>query len=88
MNKEQKVLEYQQAAKSTMEDVKEQERVHKAHKYIEILTDSLSSSSSDNSSETPSNDSSDSDTTKKLTKPVTSSNKSSTVPAKLKSDNE
>ena len=35
-----------------MEHAKEQECVHTAQKYIEILSYSLSSSSSDNSSET------------------------------------
>ena len=52
MNKEQQVPEDQQAAKVAMEHAKEQERVHTAHKYIEILSDSSSSSSSDYSLET------------------------------------
>ena len=39
MNKEQQVLEDQQAAKSAMEHAKEQDRVHTAQKYIEILSD-------------------------------------------------
>ena len=49
MNKDQQVPEYQQAAKSAMRHAKKQERVHTAHKYIEILSDSSSSSSSDDS---------------------------------------
>ena len=88
MNKEQQVTEDQQAAKAAMEHAKEKERVHTAHKYIEISSDSSSSSSSDESSETSLDDSSDSSTRQKPTKPVTSSNKSSTFLAKLKSDNE
>ena len=59
-----------------------------AQKYIEILSDSLSSFSSYDSSETSSDDSSDSGTKKKPTKPVTPSDKSSTFLAKRKSDNE
>ena len=43
MNKEQNVTEYQLAAKSAMEHAKGQERAHMAQKYIEILSDSLSS---------------------------------------------
>ena len=57
-----------------------------AHNTIEISSDSLSSSSSDDSLETSSDDSSDSGTSQKPTKPVTSSNKSSTLPNKHKSD--
>ena len=87
-NKEQQVPEDQQAAKSAMEHAKEQERVHTAQKYIEILSDSSSSSSSDDLSETSLDDPSDSSTRKKTTKPVSSSNKSSTFQAKRKSDNE
>ena len=67
---------------------REQERVRTTHKYIEISSDSLSSLSSDDSLETSSDDSSDSGTSQKPTKPVTPSNKSSTFPAKPKSDNE
>ena len=59
-------------AKEGLEDVlryndamREQERVRTAQKYIEILSDSLSSSSSDESLETSSNDSSDSGTRQK-----------------------
>ena len=59
-----------------------------AHNYIEISSDSLSPSSSDDSLETSSDDSFDSGTGGKQTKPMTSSNKSSTFPAKHKSDNE
>ena len=58
------------------------------HNYIEILFDYSSSSSSDEQLETSSYDSYDSGTREKLTKPVTSSNKSSTFLAKHKSDNE
>ena len=87
MNKEQQVPEDQQAAKAAMEHAKEQERVHMAQKYIEILSDSSSSSSSDDSLETSSDDSSDSVTRQKPTKPVTSSNKSSTFLTKHKYDN-
>ena len=67
---------------------REQERVRMAQDYIEIFSDSLSSSSSDYSLETLSDDSSDSGTSQKPTKPVTSSNKSSTFLDKQKSDNE
>ena len=88
MNKDQQVPEDQQAAKAAMEHAKEQERFHTAQKYIEILSDSSSSSSSDDSSETLSDELSDSGTRQRPTKPVTSSNKSSTFPAKRKSDNE
>ena len=66
----------------------EQERDRMAQTYIEISYDSLSSSSSDDFLETSSDDSYDSDTRQKPIKPVTSSNKSSTLPAKHKSDNE
>ena len=59
MNKEQHVPEYQQAAKVAMEHIKEQERVHTAHTYIEISSDSLSSLSSYEPLETSSDDSSD-----------------------------
>ena len=59
-------------AKEGLEDVlryndamREQERVRTAQKYIEILSDSLSSSSSDESLETSSDDSSDSGTRQK-----------------------
>ena len=88
MNKEQQVTEDQQSAKSAMEHAKEQERVHRAHKYIQISSDSSSSFSSDDSSETSSDDLSNSGTSPKTTKPVMSSNKSFTFPAKLKSANE
>ena len=88
MNKEQGVPEDQQAAKSAIEHAKEQECVHTAHKYIEILSNSSSSFSSDDSSETSLDDSSDLGTWQNPTKPVTSSNKSSTYPVKIKSDNE
>ena len=71
-----------------MEHAKEQERFHTSQKYIEILSDSLSSSSSDDYSETSLDYSPDSGTRQKPTKPVTSSNKSSTFPAKRKSGNE
>ena len=70
-----------------MEHKKEQEGVHKAHKYIGISSEILSSSSSYESSKTLSEDSSDSVTKKKTTKPVTSFNKSSTFLAKHKYDN-
>ena len=43
MNKEQQVTGDQQAAKSAMEHAKEQEPVHKAHKYIEVLSNFSSS---------------------------------------------
>ena len=66
----------------------EQERDRMAQTYIEISYDSLSSSSSDDFLETSSDDSYDSDTRQKPIKPVTSSNKSSTLPAKHKPDNE
>ena len=68
--------------------MREKEKVCMAQKYIEISSDSLSSSSSYDSLETLSDDSSDSGTSKKQTKPVTSSNKSSTFPAKHKYGNE
>ena len=55
-----------------------------AHNTIVILSDS---SFSDNSLKTSSDESSDSGTRQKPTKPVTSSNKSSTFPDKHKSDN-
>ena len=67
---------------------REQECVRMAQKYIEISFDSSSSSSSDDSLETSSDGSSDSGTRQKATKPETSSNKSSTFPAKHRSDNE
>ena len=88
INKEQQVPEYQQSAKAAMEYSKEQERVHTAKKYIEISSGSLSSSSSDDSSETFSDYSYNSGIRQKPTKPVTSSNKASTLPDKRKSDNE
>ena len=88
MNNEQQVPEYQQAAKAAMEHAKEQERDHMAQKYIEILSDYSSSSSSDNSSKIFLDGSSYSGTSQKQTKPVKSSNKSSTFPDKHKSDNE
>ena len=88
MNKEQQVPEQQQAAKSAIKHAKEKERVHTAHKYIDISSDSSSSLSSDESSETSSDDSSDLVTSQKPTKLVMSSNKSSTFLAKRKSDNE
>ena len=88
MNKEQQVPEDQQAAKAPMEHAKEQECVHMAQKHIEISSDSLSSSSSYDLLETLLDDSSDSVISQKPTKTVMSSNKSSTVPAKRKSDNE
>ena len=87
MNKEQQVPEDQQAAKAAMENAKEQECVHGAQKYIEISSDSSSSLSSDDSLEELSDESSDSSSRQKPTKPVTSSNKSSTFLAKRKSDN-
>ena len=59
-----------------------------SHNYIEITSYSLSPSSSYDSLKTSSGDSYDSGTRKKPTKPVTSSNKSSTFPSKHKSDNE
>ena len=43
MNKEQQVSEDQQSAKAAMEHVKEKERVHTVQRYIENLSDSLSS---------------------------------------------
>ena len=88
MDKDQHVPEDQQAEKAAMEHTKEQERVHMAQKIIDIFSDSLSSSSSHDSLETYSDDSYDSGTRQKPTKPVMSSNKSSTFPAKCKSDNE
>ena len=87
MNKEQKVPEDQKSAKTSMEHTKEQECVHMAHEYIEILSDSLSSSSLDEPLETSSDDSSDSGTRQKPTKPLKSSNKLSIFTAKRKSDN-
>ena len=63
----------------------EQERVHMAQNNIVISSDS---SSSDDLLETSSHDSSDSGTRQIQTKPMTPSNKSSTSPAKYKSDNE
>ena len=81
-------LEDQQAEKSAMEHAKEQERVNTAQKYIEILSDSSSLFSLDYLSDTLSYYSYDSGTRQKTTKPVTSSNKSSTFPDKCKSDNE
>ena len=87
MNKEQQVPEDQLSAKAAMEHSKEQELVHTAHEYIEILSDSLSSSSSYDSLETSSDDSFDSGARQIPTKPVISCNKSSTFPAKPKSDN-
>ena len=74
-NKEQQVPEDQQSSKSTMEHAKEQERVHTAQKYIEILSDSSSTLSSDYLSKILSNDSSDSGKRQKQTKPMSSSNK-------------
>ena len=68
--------------------IREQECVRMAHNYIEISSDYLSSSSSYDSLETSSDESSDSVKSQKPTKPVTSSNKPSTFPAKHKSDNE
>ena len=88
MNKEQQVPEHQQAAKSATEHAKEQERVHMAQKYIQILSDSSSSLSLYDSSEKSLDESSDSGIRKKPTKPVTSFNKSSTFLAKRKYDNE
>ena len=88
MNKEQQVPKDQQAEKAAMEHTKEQERVHTAHKYIEILSDSSSSSSLYDSLETSSDDSYDLGTRQKQTKPVTLYNKSFTFLAKQNSDNE
>ena len=88
MNKEQQVPEDQQAAKATMEHAKGKKRVHTAQKYIEFFSDSLSSSSSDDLSDTSSDNSYDSVKRQKPTKPVSSSNKSSTFQDKRKSDNE
>ena len=68
--------------------IREQERVCMAQNTVEIFSDSSSSSSLDDLLETSSDDSSDSETSQKPPKPVTSSNKSSTFPAKHKSDNE
>ena len=87
INKKQQVPEYQQSIKVTMEYAKEQELVHTAQKYIEISSDYLSSLSSYDLLEKSPDDSSDSGTSQKSTKPVTSSNKSSTFLAKRKSDN-
>ena len=88
MNKEQEVLEDQQAETYEMEHAKEQFCVLTAKKYSEILSDSLSSSSSDELLETSSDESYDSSKRQKPTKPVTSSDKSFTFPAKLKSYHE
>ena len=71
MNKEQQVPEDQHSAKVATEHAKEQECVYTAHKYIIILSDSLSELSSDDSSEKSSDDSYDSGTRQKQTKPVT-----------------
>ena len=60
MNEEQQVTEDQQAEKPSIEYAEEQERVHTAYKYIEILSGSLYLLSSDDSSETSYDDSSDS----------------------------
>ena len=68
--------------------MREKECVRITQNYIEMLSDSSSSSSSEDSLEISYDDSSDSGTRKKPTKPVTSYNKSSTFPAKHKSDNE
>ena len=80
--------------KEVLEDIlryndamREQELVYKAHKYIEISSDSSSSSYSDASLETLSDDSSYSVTRQKPTKQVMSYNKSYIFPAKHKSDN-
>ena len=70
-----------------MENAKEQERVHTAQNATYILSDSYPSLSSDDSSETFSDDSSDSGARQNPTKLVSSSNKSSTFQAKLRSDN-
>ena len=59
-----------------------------ARNYIETSSDSLSLSSLYGSLETSSDDSSDSGTRQKPTKLLTSSNKSSTFPAKRNYDNE
>ena len=68
--------------------IREQERVHTAQKYIEILSDSLYSSSSDDSLKTSSSDSSDSSKRQNPTKPMMLYNKSSTFLTKHKFDNE
>ena len=68
-----------------MDAMRGEERFHMAQNTIIILSES---SSSDDLLETLSDDSSDSRRSKIPTKPVTSSNKSSTFPAKHKSDNE
>ena len=68
--------------------IRKQKLVRMAQITIEISSDYSSSSSSDDLLETLSDNSSDSGTRQKPTKLVTSSNKSSTFPAKHKSDNE
>ena len=88
MNKEQQIPEDQQAKKAAMEHAKEQKRVHMVWNYIYLLSYSSFSLSSDDSSETSLDDSYDSGTRQKPTKPVTSSDKSSTFSARRKSDNE
>ena len=70
------------------DEMKEQERVCMAQNYIEISSDFSSSSSADDSLEASFDYSSDSGARQKTTKPVTSSNESSTIPAKQKFDNE
>ena len=62
MNKNKQVPEYQEAANPQCNTEKEQERVHTAHKYIKISSDSSPSLSSDDLLETSSYDSSDSGT--------------------------
>ena len=88
MNKEQNNPEDQQAAKAAMEHANQQERVHTAKKQIYLSSNSLSYLSSYDSSERLLDESSDSGTRQKLTKPVSSSNKSSTFQVKLRSNNE
>ena len=68
-----------------MDATREQERVRMAQNTIIILSESLSS---DDSLETSYNESSGSGIIQIPSKPVTSSNKASTLPAKHKSDNE
>ena len=85
INKANKELEYILCYNDAM---REQERVRMAQNYNDVLSDSLSSSSSDDLLETSSDDSSDSGTRQTPTTPVTSSNKSSTFPAKHKYYNE
>ena len=82
-------------AKEELEDtlchndaIREQERIQISHNYIKVFSDSSSSSPSDDSLETSADDLYDSGTRQKPTKPVTSSNKSSTFQAKHKYDNE